>query len=137
MQLELDRGTYSKKATWSELDTNLSSLIPGLSSTAPRSTTQLFRRTFFTTSRQDATIKEGCAQQGEQKVTIHEHVFHHEGGSDKCGRLEAAGLRTPLTKSGVPVKPPREQKQCKICKAQLVASAPVGSVLILGIGTDD
>ena len=41
-------------------------------------------------------------------------------------KLEAAGLKVPLTKSGVPVKPAREMKQCTICKAELVASASVG-----------
>jgi hypothetical protein len=43
-------------------------------------------------------------------------------GNAQNKKLEAAGLRVQLTKSGVPVKAAREMKQCKICKAELVAA---------------
>ncbi|KAI8609027.1 hypothetical protein BC830DRAFT_1152683 [Chytriomyces sp. MP71] len=33
--------------------------------------------------------------------------------------LEAAGLRTPLTHSGVPVKPAKPTYPCTICKATM------------------
>ncbi|KAJ3044355.1 hypothetical protein HK097_001478 [Rhizophlyctis rosea] len=33
--------------------------------------------------------------------------------------LEAAGLRAPLTQSGVPVKPPKQAYVCTVCKISL------------------
>ncbi len=40
-------------------------------------------------------------------------------------QADAAGTRIALTKSGVPVKPPRDMSQCKICKVQIVSTQTV------------
>ena len=39
--------------------------------------------------------------------------------NQKNKQLEAQGLRAPLTKSGVPVKPPKKEYVCTVCKISL------------------